>query len=412
MQGFSATLLDEGGRAVAPAGHGAIRKPSLGAVSIGEPGVCTCTGVIVGALVGATWPGSAEAQVSGIEVGLGGFLNEYLALTTVDEAEGDDRDFNEVTAHFEGEIFFQGKAALENGIEFGVEVQMEVPTNGDQIDEAFMFVNTGFGQFILGGENMPAYKMGLGMWEMGVGVPINSGWISDFIPPPPGFTAAFRSPAMSTAIDVINDDNSFSYYTPRVGGFQFGGGFAPSASFNGNPQNGPVDKDGFTYRNAVSFGLNFVETFGGLDVGASAGYARAQSGDGVDDVGGDDIEQVMAGLTLGLAGFKLFGSYANELEGRFSQAGAVSTEGESYLVGLNYAFDDSWSAGVAYRYGEVEGDRAIGGDDELQAASFSISYKVGPGIKVATTLLWADWERDSGESTDGVALAAGFGLSF
>jgi len=365
--------------------------------------------VSAGFAAGASSP--AEAQVEGIEIGLGGFLNEFFYITDVDEDDDTQGDFNEVAGHFDGEIFFEGSTTLDNGVRFGVNIQLEVPTSGDQIDEAFMFIDSALGQFQLGGENTAMYVMGLGLWDTGIGVPINSGWVSDFSPPPPGATVGFRSPSMSTAIDVINDDNAFTYFTPRVGGFQFGATFAPSADFGGNPRNGTIDTEGFNYHNAVSVGLNYVETFGAFDVGISGGYAQAQAGDAVEDAGGDDIEQFMAGANLGWQGFTLTGSYAEEFEGRLSDGGAVSTEGESWIVGLLYDID-SWSFGVAYTEGDVEGEVAIPGDDERTSGVLSVGYNIGPGIDAAGSLLFTEWDTDEGQETDAIAFGGGFKLSF
>jgi hypothetical protein len=43
-----------------------------------------------------------------------------------------------------------------------------------------------------------------------VGAPINSGWITSFVPPPPGATTGFRTPALSTYVDLANDDHALN----------------------------------------------------------------------------------------------------------------------------------------------------------------------------------------------------------
>lgn len=153
------------------------------------------SGALAGAGAALAGGHPAAAQVKGIELGLGGFANEFLFVTGIDEDDADARDFNEVATHFDGEVQFTGKAELDNGLTFGFQAELEVPTVGDQIDEVFVTVEGAFGKLVLGGDNSASYTMGLGLWDPYVGVPINSGWVSDFAPPPPGMTIAFRSPA-------------------------------------------------------------------------------------------------------------------------------------------------------------------------------------------------------------------------
>lgn len=360
--------------------------------------------------------GPAEAQEE-IQLEVTGFLNNFYGISDVDEAGA--QEFSEFATHFDGEIHFAGSTVLENGLEVGVQFEIEVP-DPTVLDENYLFIEGNFGQARFGGDNTAMYQMGLGTFSAGgVGVPINSGWISDFVPEPEGFTNAFRSPAMSTAIDITNDDNTLTYFTPRVAGFQFGASFVPRASFRGTPTNGIVDENApfesadDRYRNGFSFGGNYVSEFAGVDVGVSGGYAQAFANDAVEAVGGDDIQQVMVGGMVGFAGWTLDASYANELEGRFdgTAAAPISTEGEALNVGLTYAIA-AWQFSGSYLHGEVESDITIPGEDELDAAALSVSYALGPGIDVAGTVLYANWDEETLGEQDGFSFASGFALTF
>ncbi len=369
------------------------------------------TSALASAGLMAVGSGSAQAQVKGIELGLSGFANEYLFVTAVDEDNNDTRDFNAAATHFDGEVHFSCKTTLDNGLAFGFNAELELPTVGDQIDEVFMTVEGNFGKFVLGGDNSASYVMGLGLWDPYVGVPINSGWVSDFAPPPPGMTISFRSPAVSTAIDITNDDNTFKYFTPRIAGFQFGVSYTPNASFSGNPTNGSVDTAGLTYSNGLSVAGNYLGSFGGVDIGVSAGYARANAGDAIENLGGDDIQQFMTGGFVKFGGFKVAGSYANEIDGRLNSAGTVSTEGHSWVAGASYG-TGPWKVGVAYFHGQVKGQLALSGNDEQDAGSIGISYDIGPGITAAVNGLYANYDTDEGEDSSALAGSVGFSLSF
>ncbi len=248
----------------------------------------------------------------------------------------------------------------------------------------------------------------------GVGVQINSGWISNFIPAVDGFQGAFRSPGLSTAIDITNDDNVITFFTPRKSGFQFGASYVPNASFNGVPTNGPVDLDGFDYNNGFSFAGNYLGEVNDYSYGVSIGYAQAHAGDAIEDAGGDDIQQLMIGVTGSMAGITLNASYSNEIQGRISDNGGgviSSTEGESFAIGAQYDIGDM-SYSVGYIHGEVDGDLAIGGDDQLDSVVLSTRYAIGPGLDLGASLLWADWDDEANGSQDGYVAAAGLNISF
>lgn len=366
-------------------------------------------------------PAQAQEQEQRIKLELQGFLNNFYGVTFVDEAG--DEDFNEFTTHFDGEVQFRGSTTLRNGVKIGAQFELEIPSQNSvqaTLDENYMWVESSLGQLRLGGDNTAMYIMGLGTFSAGgIGVPINSGWISDFVPAPAGFTNAFRSPAMSTAIDIVNDDNVITYFTPRIAGFQFGASYAPRASFAGKPVNGPVDGNASfdsaddRYENGFAFGANWLGEFSGVNLGFSAGYAQAFANDAVKDIGGDDIQQVMVGGTIGFAGLSFDASYANELDGRRSGSTAepISTEGESWIVGLKYT-TGPWTTSISYMQTEVESSVLVGDDDELQAAAASLSYAWGPGITVAGTVLYAEWDEETVGDQDGVAFASGFKLGF
>ena len=362
-----------------------------------------------------------ESEEQRIKLELQGFLNNFYGLTTVDEAG--DEDFNEFTTHFDGEIQFRGTTTLKSGVEIGAQAELELPSQSSSeatIDEVYMWVESSLGQLRGGGDNTAMYVMGLGTFSAGgIGVPINSGWISDFIPQPDGFTNAFRSPPMSTAIDIVNDDNVITYFSPRLAGFQFGASYAPRASFSGRPVGGPVDSNApfdsadDRYENGFSFGANWLGELAGVSLGFSAGYAQAFANDAVEDIGGDDIQQVMVGGIVGFAGLSFDASYANELDGRRagSVAEPISTEGQSWIVGVTYE-TGAWQFSGSYLQSEVESSVLVSGDDELQAAAGSVSYAWGPGILLAGTLIYAEWDEETSGEQDGISLASGLMLGF
>jgi predicted porin len=312
-------------------------------------------------------------------------------------------------------VHFKGKTTLDNGITFGVQIELEAFQSSDQIDENYAFIEGSFGRLVIGGENTAAYMMQYG--APFVGVPLNSGWVTSFVPPPQAptvttptpagttiaVTTGFRTPALSTYLDLANDDHALNYFSPRFSGFQVGASYVPAATINGEGKNFPVQADKNTeLHDLISVGANFVESFGGFDVAVAAGYRIAQ-----DDTGGnDDPQQISAGLNLGFAGFTVGGSIGIEDSDR-------ATDGTAWDAGATYS-TGPWAVGVTYFHSEVSGAAGVGGgDDELDAAQAGVSYAVGPGITASANVLWADWDgKAAGANADGFGGVVGMKIGF
>ena len=362
------------------------------------------------ALVGASMLAAGAAQAAEpIKIVTFGWVNEYIGIAETDEASGE--DFNAGAAHLDGQVNFKGSVDLDNGLNVGVRLEIEMPDPGS-LDETFVWVKGDFGELRAGNHNSAGYSMISGV--PGVGMPINSGWISDFIPFVKGYLDDFRSVGVSTKIDFANDDNGIIYYTPRFSGFQFGVSYHPNAN-RANQKAGVTDTTKDDYFNGVGVGLTFVESFDGFDINFGASYARAEAGDATKAEGGDDQEQVNVSLNLGTGGFTIGAAYANQLEGRFTLAAngdpEVSNEGENWALGAGYS-TGPWTVTLAYMHSEVEGDTANAAEDEIDAVSGAVSYALGPGITTDFTVLWAETQDEAGASQDGVAGVIGFTVSF
>ena len=293
---------------------------------------------------------------------------------------------------------------------------MESFSTGDQIDENFGYVEGGFGKVQFGSENTAAYLMHYS--APSVGVPINSGWVTSFIPQPSGHAAGFRSPGLSTNLDIGNDENTLTYFTPRLFGFQVGASYQPSITGTGEGKNSPVYANTDTeYNNGLSIGVNFVESFGAVDIAIAGGYRRASGPDKAVVAGNtvelDDIEQWSTGVNIGFAGFTVGGSIAAETSGRRKGSSlTTSTEGRSFDVGASYN-TGPWTFGLGYIHGEVEGDVNVSADDTMQAARAGVSYAVGPGITASVSALWGEWDDEgSGNDSDGIVGAGGVTFNF
>jgi len=112
--------------------------------------------------VAGAFAGQAEAATWDLD--WGGYFEASIGYASVDGPTG--TDFDGVDVLQDAEIQFTPSITLDNGLTFGVDVQLEANagTNGtgDTIDESFIFIKGSFGQVLIGSENSAGYKMSYG----------------------------------------------------------------------------------------------------------------------------------------------------------------------------------------------------------------------------------------------------------
>ncbi len=395
------------------------------------------------ALCAAGVLGATGAAADGIELGIGGYMNTMFSAGGINGTAGRDflgtskPDYNVTGLWADGEVWFLGSYKHDNGIRFGARVELEVfasSTSSDTIDEHYIFVEGDFGRVVAGSENSAAYIMHYAAPVSGL--PINSGWVTVFIPPNPDSAVGFRTPSVSTYLDYGNDENQITYYTPRFSGFQLGLSYAPTVAGNGEGQNFPVEAErNSQYWNGFAAGANFVDDFDGIGVAISVGYTRAEAPDDLRSLGVDDYQGFNVGANFSYAGVTIGGAYANAFDGQASSFtdsnGATqvfTSEGNSWDVGIAYSAGP-WTVGAEYFQGEVEGIvnsgsgaggtnaagsgvRGAGNDDRLYAATGGLTYALGPGITARGGIMYGRWAAESGAVNTGVIGAAGLSFRF
>jgi hypothetical protein len=328
-----------------------------------------------------------------IQLGVGGYMEQWFGYGSSDIADRDHLDQKS-----DSEVFFLGSTTLDNGIQFGVNVQLEGNSTGDQIDESYAFIEGNFGRILIGSENSAGYIMGVAAPNVGIG--INSGDQGDWVPVDAD-GGLFRKTLGATSLENagVNDANRLTYFTPRFGGIQGGISYTPDSGEDDNTQ----PSENASYHNGLDVAVNFTQSFGGFDV-AAFGRAGIASNDAT---GGDDPTVFGTGVNLGFAGFTVGGSYG-------LQEDAGADEGQSFDLGVSYG-TGPWGVSLTYFNGEADG-AAGGGDEELQTVEAAASYALGPGIKVVGSVGWNDFSDDESgaddASNDGFWIVSGIKLSF
>ncbi|GLQ08019.1 porin [Sneathiella chinensis] len=305
------------------------------------------TALVAASAVAAGSASAAEA----IKLDLGGYLQSSFVVADYDKGDQLPTD-----VRHEGEVHFTGSTVLDNGLEFGVNIQLEAYTAGDQIDETYMFVQGSFGRVNVGSENSAAYLMHYASPD-----PVIAWSLND----PNAEAAGFTTP--STAPTEQSDADKITYFTPRFSGFQFGASYTPDSdkeTGGAADASDPILNEG-ARDEAYSIAVNYTNTFNEVSVKASAGYDILTSSTA------DDIEEISLGAQFGVAGFTFGGAWKRTE----NDSGINDRQRDDYNVGVTYG-QGPWQVGV--QYARVELDDAV--DGTLDAVVVGGNYVLGPGI--------------------------------
>ena len=304
------------------------------------------------ALVAATAMTAGTASAADkIKLGVSGYLQTSFVVADYDSGDQLPTDLRH-----EGEVHFTGQTTLDNGLTFGVNIQLEARATGDQVDETFMFVQGSFGRVVIGSENSADYLMHYASPDPVVAWSVNS---------PNAAADGFTTP--STYANEISDADKITYFTPRFSGFQFGASFTPDADEETGTGASPyaaIKAEG-AEDEAYSVAVNYNNKWDSVSLKASLGYSL------ITRTTTDDTDEISAGLQVGFAGFAVGTGY------KFTEndGGTDDLERHDFNVGVTYGMGP-WQVGLQYAYVE-ENDAAEG---ELDAFVLGGNYILGPGI--------------------------------
>jgi predicted porin len=365
------------------------------------------TTALVAAGVIASAPANAAER---LQAKLGGYMEQWFGYVNNDNGI-DSTDYTGFDQKSDSEIWFIGSTKLDNGLEVGINVQLEANSNaGDQIDESYVILKGSFGEINIGSENSAGYKMTYTPREFGI--TINSGDQSDWVNSGGVSTSGyFRGIFGSVNIEpaATNDTEKLTYYTPRIGGFQLGVTYIPDASTQ--DANAQPNRDGNNYTDGFSVGANYQGKFGGgVELGVSGMYGFV-GGNGTNT---DDPTVYAFGVTLDVGGFNVGATYAAADD--HDQVG-VGNSGEAIFLGVSYA-TGPWGVALNAFLAERDGLDTGGvttGHGEHQTLALSARYILGPGIEAAATLGYTEFSSDNTTAVadaDGTYFVTGIRLSF
>jgi predicted porin len=364
---------------------------------------------------------SAEAAEP-VKLGVGGFFREAYMVVVDDDEEGD-LGFDRNTDGFfnDAEIHFTGSTVLDNGLEVGARVELEGETDGDQIDEAWVWFAGGLGEMRVGSEDEA-------LANACVVPPGGTANFSAFSPNQWGsnggnilfLTGVAGSNSICTGVDDSTDAQKLVYISPVFGGFQLTASYTPSAAHEthtdgagphlGMPANVPVDS-----RHNTSAYLTYAHE--GADWSVTAGLGGSWEG-AVETAGGlvgaAKQEFYQAGLNLGFGNFAigLAGEYYNDARD-LEIPGLLRIHVDSWVAGIGASYAlDAWTFGLQYSHREDENTIDSVTLDDFDTTQdrivATVNYALGPGINVDAELgyTWIDTDPE----VESFAPAANSGL--
>ncbi|MEM8989681.1 MAG: porin [Pseudomonadota bacterium] len=353
---------------------------------------------------------AAPANAAEFEVGIGGDFEMLIGFASSD-VDNATVDVDGVDVKQEGGIEFRPSIELDNGIQIGASVTLESTTDEDTIDESYMFIESAFGQIELGSRVSAAYTMSLAAPDVTL-LNANDGQTGDFVPfdGDVGGVAVGSDTGFGTLNSTFIENGlneaaqRFIYFTPRLAGFQVGVSYARDPFEDDNSQ---VDFNADSFGNIFDVGANYVESFGGFDVGVSGRWGIA-----TDDVPGDNPTIYAGGVNLGFAGVTVGGSFAE-------QNGTVLSDGQSFDLGISYE-TGPWGFSFTYVHGENLDDEApvAGADEELDQYLVGASYSLADGVLLNAYGAYVVFEEDvgdaggAGDDVDGFIIGTGILIEF
>ena len=305
--------------------------------------VLLASSALVGASLLAATPAMADITVNA--------FNQFHLSAADQDIDNPDRGYDFVTNN---EVHFNASVTADNGLTFGMKVELEADTNATtNVDESNLFISGSFGRLEFGDQD------GAGDSSMvnGSSVGFNYGGVGNLT----GSIINTGSGTAKTSADWSDssDSTKVTYYTPTFSGFRAGVSFAPDSGSNGtNVSNDSAGGVG----DFVEGGVKYSGEFGGFGVavGASGGFGTV---DGTDN----DFFGYGAGLMLSYAGFSAAVGYVADDTDNGAEPWAID-------AGLGFS-SGPWNAHVGYIFSEDDA-----GSSEYTQYHADVGYSIAPGL--------------------------------
>ncbi len=287
------------------------------------------------------------------------------------------------------QLIFGAEGTADNGLTYGARIDWR--TGNDSLDEHYVYFEGGWGTLHVGGDD--------GVIDNNVpgGESVTAG---DFLwdgNNQAGVGGAGTASTAATLASGTDDRAKFSYYSPSFSGFSVGASYVPdtTAAANFGMQAGldnatatGAGGNGAQYEGTVRYDGNF----GDASFAIGLGYAHGEGGDSF-----DDREGLMAGATVGIAGFNVGVGYGDNFDTNCGTGVVGCDAGGWWNIAANYGFGAA-TVYAGYMASEATPSTAAG-EDETDQFGFGVDYALAEGLKTYAEYLHVESD-DASANTD------------
>lgn len=291
------------------------------------------------------------------------------------------------------------------GIQYGATIELRAdtfntrneagePENGNS-DETWIFVRGGFGELRFGDTDSAANNMKIGAYTVAVG----SGGID-------GSIVGVTQPVLIDLNRDTEDNTKAIYYSPVLGGFQFGLSYLPHEGSIGDTLSFSVKDEPEARDDVVTAGVSYTTSLGASALRTSL-------------VGATDLHDITKtyaanlGAVIDIGDFSVAGSLGmRKTDGLIAPKGNPSVfpnPGTAYrrsaTLGVQYRFDP---AAFSITYGWSDAHRGKGPEDQERTNNivFGVELALLPGMTLSTEFERFDIKRftsvnDNNKDNDG-----------
>ncbi|MDC0073515.1 porin [Alphaproteobacteria bacterium] len=318
-----------------------------------------------------------------IKLGVGGYANAAIAYVSEDETATPNVRNHGI--QLDTEIVFRGSTTLDNGLEFGVKIEMATDTAAPAIDEQMIYIENedSWGRIEMGDEDGASDQFRhLGPFVIGSSITGCS---------------TFTAPEVTNANfpftcgGVTNDQTKITYRGPKLIGLQWGISYTPeTANFNGIGSAARGNADAGDVGGVVELGANWSGTFGGASIKAGGGWASLPA----EGAGEFDANQWNFGATVSMSGWNFGGSIKNQDNGA---PAAQDTDQTNVRLGITTKMA-GMTVGVEYTKATLT-SATTQQDDETTGYSIAANRTLGPGVSMGVLARAWDMADDANVAT-------------
>jgi hypothetical protein len=328
--------------------------------------------VAAGMLVTAGTASAADP----IKLNVGGYANAAIGYVSEDDTSVPNTRNNGI--QLDTEIKFSGSTTLDNGMEFGVKVEMATDGAAPSIDEQMIYIENedSWGRIELGDEDGASDQFRhLGPFVIGSAI---TGCAT--------FNASTltNGAATFTCGGVMGDNTKVTYRGPKLLGMQWGISYTPevqSFATLGTRDSATAGEFG----GVVELGANWSGDFGGAKISLGGGWANLPA----EGAGEQDANQWNFGGTVSMNGWNIGGSIKNQEAG---PPAAQDRDQTNMRLGITTKMAGMT---VGAEYTIASNEQATGQDDETSAYSLAANRVLGPGVSMGAMIRSWDMSDDA-----------------